>query len=325
MVNEPELAEAIERLRGEWAERSGGSLTAESRPWNDVAASIEADVILFPSRYLGELCTGDGLRPVRPNVLQSREFNAADVFPLVRHQLIRWGGQTMALPLGVDLTAAGEPIRRPPAIRWLTHAAPHLVSNDRIGVLFDPQTMKPRITEPPFIDALQQFAESNADDRSTRSAEAQRVPVLGYADRLAAVTTASRNAASAFQLVGWLAAPEISSQLARAGEGTLPVRRSLASLPAWHDPKLTSDERTELATELTAALSQHQCLLIPRIPGIDDYLAALDDAIQAAVAHPADAHTALQQAAAAWEKISESRGRDAQRTAYAKHLSISEP
>src|SRR6188472_3146603 len=44
VVNEPGVADAINRLRGEWAERSGGDLSATSRDWKDVAAAknIEA-------------------------------------------------------------------------------------------------------------------------------------------------------------------------------------------------------------------------------------------------------------------------------------------
>ena len=55
IVNEPELAEAIDRLRGEWAERSAGELKASHVPWEELTASKQpdADVIIFPSRYLG--------------------------------------------------------------------------------------------------------------------------------------------------------------------------------------------------------------------------------------------------------------------------------
>src|SRR3954468_15852826 len=38
-VNEPGVAEAINRLRGEWAERFGGELSATSSEWKDVAGA----------------------------------------------------------------------------------------------------------------------------------------------------------------------------------------------------------------------------------------------------------------------------------------------
>ena len=86
------------------------NLSATSSEWKDVAGakSIEADVVIFPSRYLGELCTRGWLQPVRPSVLEGDEFNGDDVFPLVRRELMRWGGEVMALPLGVELAVPGK-------------------------------------------------------------------------------------------------------------------------------------------------------------------------------------------------------------------------
>src|SRR5467141_1895747 len=77
VVNEPGVAEGINRLRGEWAERSGGELNATSKTWRETfkATDLDADVIVFPSRYLGELCVRGWLQPVRAGVLESQEFN----------------------------------------------------------------------------------------------------------------------------------------------------------------------------------------------------------------------------------------------------------
>src|SRR4051812_18772680 len=53
VVNDPPLVVAINRLRGEWAERSGGELNALPMTWQDLAQakSLDADLIVFPSRY----------------------------------------------------------------------------------------------------------------------------------------------------------------------------------------------------------------------------------------------------------------------------------
>src|SRR3954447_18734866 len=109
VVNEPAVADAINRLRGEWTERSGGQLSATAGQWKEVAAAknVDADVVIFPSRYLGELCTRGWLQPVRASVLDGDEFNGRDVFPLLRRELMRWGGEVMALPLGVQVVVPG--------------------------------------------------------------------------------------------------------------------------------------------------------------------------------------------------------------------------
>src|SRR4051812_32158501 len=143
VVNEPGLAEAINRLRGEWAERSGGELKANSSTWSEVAdaKSLDTDVIVFPSRYMGELCTRGWLRPVRKSVLDSDEFNASDVFPLIRRDLMKWGGEVMALPLGIRIPMRTKSTGDHPGLNLLAEAAPAALSNEREGVLFDPQTM----------------------------------------------------------------------------------------------------------------------------------------------------------------------------------------
>jgi hypothetical protein len=326
VVNEPELAEAITRLRGEWTERSGGELTATGIAWADLTAAkaVDADLIVFPSRYLGELCIRDWLRPVRPNVLASRNFDAADVFPLVRRELINWGGQTMALPLGLRLPRTSNEVSRHPGMSLLAHAAPFAVSDDRMGVLFDPETMKPRITAAPFVESLIRLTGPIDESRSSAMDDVTSVPVLGYDDRLAAVTKTSRNAASAFNLLAWLAQPDTSSQLARAGERTMPVRRSLAASQEWYDPNVSATERAALGKTLEAMLSGERCPMIPRIPGIDDYLAALDQAVNDAVDQGIAPQAALEKAAQRWEAITDAHGRDAQREAYLKHLGINE-
>jgi hypothetical protein len=326
VVNEPGVAEAINRLRGEWAERSGGELSATSGEWKIVAGakSIDADVIIFPSRYLGELCTHGWLQPVRSSVLEGNDFNGGDVFPLLRRELMRWGGEVMALPLGVQVAMPGATNAVHPGLAFLAAAAPSAVSNGREGVLFDPQTMKPRIADSVFVDALQRFAKSETATRTEENGAERYVPVLGFADRLIAVNSASRNGASAFKLAAWLASADVSTQLDTPAERLLPVRRSIAATPSRMNPEQRSGERAQTATTLEAALNAEQCLLVPRIPGVDEYVAALDEAARTPVADKAAAEAALQKVAEQWEQITNAHGREAQRRAYLKHLQISE-
>ena len=456
VVNEAGLAEAIERLRGEWAERSGATLSATTKSFSELAEAkaIDVDLVIFPTRYLGEFCTRGWLRPVRKNVLESKDADADDYFPLVRQQLISWGGQVMALPLGIDLPVmcyradlfgkspsrtVAQDYQRPPdswneyvefargnksddnderphawvpsiwepveswaSVLLLIRAASYAARDGESGNLFDAHTMKPQIERPPFARALIELCDasncmyidrgaakndverelrdpreascstakgevhhlsiglppaghrnvveqsytvnptageqlawtqvpgaSDVYDPSTEDwrklQRANRIPVIGFNDRLVAVTTSSRNAASAFKLLDWLASVEASSQLARTGNGTMPVRISMASSPLWYDPKLSSSERNDLGKVLHQSLSGGQFFIVPRIPGIDEYLAALDEAVKNAVFDKVAPQAALNQASSHWERITDARGRDAQRQAYLKHLGIAEP
>jgi hypothetical protein len=324
VVNEPGMTEAINRLRGEWAERSGGTLNASSATWADVAAmkELDADAIVFPSRYLGELCTRDWLRPVRSSVLESPEFNAADVFPIVRQSLMKWGGQTMALPLGVRVPDS-ELTAKHSSLFFLNVAAPLVVSNEIEGVLVDSRTMKPRIASPAFVAAMTKFWSRSYIGWEAGS-DGNVIPVVGYADKMVSVAAGSRNAASAFKFIAWLTTAEVSSQLASVGEPTVPVRRSHAAVVSNGTNKTVDNLRKESAKFLTDALSGHECLVIPRIPGVDEYIAALDEAADAVSSGKMQPQAALEKAAAQWEKITDAHDRDKQRQAYLKHLNIGE-
>jgi hypothetical protein len=322
VVNEPELAKAIGRLRGEWTERSGGELAAESTSWPELAKAgkADADVLIFPSRYLGELCARGQLRPVRESLLAGDSYDAADLLPAVQRTLGKWGGAVMAVPMGVALPTAGD-VAEHPGLALLAAAAPAAMSDDRIGVLFDAETMKPRIAEAAFVDALTQMA---AGKPESASAVLPTIAVLGFDDRLAAVSASSRNAASAFKLLEWLASADISAQLASSNKRLSPVRQSLASSSKWFGSEMSAGDRQDRGTKLKELLEQPRDFVVPRIPGIDEYMAALDAAVNSVIDDKATPNEALAKAAAAWEAITEKRGRDAQREAYAKHLNLDE-
>lgn len=376
VVNDAKLAEAINRLRGEWAERSGGTLTAEAKAWPDVAKSkeIDADLIIFPAQYLGELAEAKRLRPVRESALGSKLYDAADVLPLAREKLGKYGGKQWALPLSVVLPMIGvinevpteaarpvswwparESVEHWPAIMLLARAASYASHPHQEAVLFDPQTMAARIVEPPFVRALEEWQQENSFatvdedakgkpvawtelppsaavyNRSTGAWEAvqggqRRVPFLA-GGQLLAVTAASRNAASAFDLAVWLASPDIARQLGPIGTGSVPVRRSQANNSArWMDSAGGgASESSQVAEVVLSALQRDEALVVPRIPGSDEYMAALSTAVEKALRGEASAEDALADATRKWDRITEHHGRDAQRRAYLKDLGIESP
>ncbi len=438
-VNDPPLAGAIERLRGEWSARSGGQLESISKPWSEVesADALDADVVIFPTRYLGTLCERGWLRPVRESVLRGKTYDAADVLPLVRRRLVRYGGQEMALPLGVEVPLVGYrqdwlaerqdetprswdefqkllqqpdvvPLwwpRRAGTAHWeatmlLARAAGYAVHPNREGVLFDVHTMKPRIAEPPFVRALEEWcgekdrhgmagversdppagqpaggspsarpqppgAESPvaaveivwaglpgsaelynhlAGDWETAEHGVRQVPLVGGGGSLAGVTASSRNAASAFRLAAWLTGAEIGGQIGPKAAASLPCRYSqMRAVGRWFRPPLPLGEdrvaagdspwRGEgalsndkaVADAVERALSGETCLVVPPLPGVDRYLAALDEGVARALRGEQSAADALAEVAQEWDKLTDELGRDRQRQAYLKHLGIVEP
>ncbi len=108
VIDDPALAEAIERRRGEWNAISGGTIEVRRADAGELssvgtaapAGKLDADVIVFPSPWLGPLAESGRIIPVRNSIISSDVFAASDVFPLVRKVETVWGGRTMAVPLG---------------------------------------------------------------------------------------------------------------------------------------------------------------------------------------------------------------------------------
>ncbi len=71
-----------------------------------------------------------------------------------------------------------------------------------------------------------------------------------------------------------------------------------------------------------AALRHEQWLGALRLPGRAEYLAALDEAVRAAVRGQKSPHDALLEAAAKWRKITARLGLDRQRAAYRHSLGL---
>jgi hypothetical protein len=150
-----------------------------------------------------------------------------------------------------------------------------------------------------------------------------RVTLLGTRERLIGVSSASRNAASAFRLVAWLAGGEMSAQLGDATQDSYPCRRSqLRGIARRLGGE--SAGRAGLAQAVEQAASRTEVFVLPRIPGIDQYLVALRHGLLSALANQTSSEAALADVSRQWDQITDSLGRAAQRRAYLQHLNLAE-
>lgn len=371
VVDDEDLRRGIDRLRGEWNARSDGEIESVpvARDADLVAAAAEADLIVFPSRAIGELCEAGALRPVRSSVLKSETLRFEDLLPLVRDQEIVYAQRVMALPLGCPTPVCLLPESGARALTmdrdddtelalaYLAWLAPHAVHRSRVATLFDSDTFEPRLTEPPFVRALEDFVTENrggpgqiawprrrepltvnsrpqvmppADEVFDPIAEQwEAVPdfpeanrfatVVASSGRLIGVTKVSRNSATAFRYAAWLAGPGNARELASSSDYVANCRGSFARAgDAWRE----SDNR-ELARQFSGAaaamLRLPRFLIAPRLPGSERYLATLGAQVRAALEGEAAA-AALLQAAVDWEAISQEFGRGKQHQAYLRSV-----
>ena len=192
VVDDPELAAGISRLRGEWAERSGGELIIQQQTAQELLGGDELtpDLVVYPSRYLGTLVDRAWLRPVRKSLLRDKELNLKDIFTLIRDRVMRYGGEIFGLSLGepplmlawegnvpvemkggLSLTwsqcdrlgggrsraATLNKLKNPLAVELIVRAVGYFALRGDADFLFDAQTMEPRLLEPPFVRALREL------------------------------------------------------------------------------------------------------------------------------------------------------------------------
>jgi ABC-type glycerol-3-phosphate transport system substrate-binding protein len=151
--------------------------------------------------------------------------------------------------------------------------------------------------------------------------EETHVPLLATSGRVAAITSTASDARAAQSLVVWMAGREVSPLIGPASSGTTLFRESQLTSPgAW-----TGGLSTEASQSYAAALKQSASLpryLSLRLPGREQYLAALDESVQSALAGKQSPAEALAAASGKWKSITADRGSEQQRRALGRDLGL---
>jgi multiple sugar transport system substrate-binding protein len=224
-------------------------------------------------------------------------------------------------PLALDPDAAREEFmkgRCALAVSWPAHAASSTVG--------EPAEEQPPLgfVELPGSTAVYNFALASWENR--RADENIRVPLLCVSGRLGSVSAEAAQRDGAFRLLAWLSGNDWGSKIgatSSASPATTLYRRSQLRAPMpWVDAGTDAQAARQYATSIRDALSRQAYLFALRMPGNENYLAALDAAVAEAVRGEATAAGALAKAAAEWTKITDALGRDAQRKAYRQSLGL---
>src|SRR5690606_24866787 len=105
-----------------------------------------------------------------------------------------------------------------------------------------------------------------------------------------------------------------------------PLRYSQFETPErWFRMGFSEASAVDYLSAIQSSIEHPNAVLDLRVPGAFEYLDALDTAISHALSGELDAQTALNNAAAAWDAITDQRGRDAQLAAYQASLPLRIP
>jgi multiple sugar transport system substrate-binding protein len=145
----------------------------------------------------------------------------------------------------------------------------------------------------------------------------RRVTLTTISGRLGSVLSGTKHETAAFQLLLSLAAPEWTGRLAGASPATTLFAADQVRAPrGWVEREADIQAAAEYADTVDRSLANEEAIAALRMPGRERYLAALDGAVEQALAGTATPADALKQAAADWQSITDELGKDKQRRAY---------
>jgi multiple sugar transport system substrate-binding protein len=148
------------------------------------------------------------------------------------------------------------------------------------------------------------------------------VAFLGIASRMGAVNAKSPAREAAFALLVWLSEGQYSLQICPVSTATTLFRKSHLEKPQlWTEKELAPSAAAQYAVSASTTLNREAWLDL-RLPGRDEYLAVLDEAVQAAVEGKTPPAEALSTAAEKWRKITEKHGKESQKSAYLHSLGL---
>lgn len=153
--------------------------------------------------------------------------------------------------------------------------------------------------------------------------EDPHVPLLGATGRMGFVSAKANSVQAAAQLLLWLADKTNSPQVSPVSSQTTLFRDSQMKSPQkWVEPAVPPLTAARYASLTQQSLDGQTCLLIPRMPGMDEYLHSLEAAIGRTVRGEQTSLDSLHDAALEWGKITERRGLEGQKKAYLRCLGL---
>jgi multiple sugar transport system substrate-binding protein len=153
--------------------------------------------------------------------------------------------------------------------------------------------------------------------------ESSKVTFLSIAGRLGGVSAKSSTQEAAFSMLQWLSDSQNSAQICPVSQGTTLFRKSQVAQPQiWTEKEISNSSASQYADLVAKTLDQDSLWIDFRLPGREEYLSALDEAVKLAVEGESKPADALAKAAEKWRQITEKFGKERQKSAYAHSLGL---
>ncbi len=169
----------------------------------------------------------------------------------------------------------------------------------------------------PGINRWYDHQNSNWIKRS--EADEPQIDLIGFSGLVASVSTTSRKQATAFKLLQWLPSKSISLLTLVESPTLGPFRAShLGDASRWTGDAISADLADQYAEVIASNHERSMFMMFPRVPGQQEYLAALDDGVRNVMSGSQSAQAALDEVAETWQAITERLGREAQAKEFKK-------
>ena len=205
------------------------------------------------------------------------------------------------------------------ALTWPTAAPIDLPDTSDLPAT--PEGLRVGFVELPGAEEV--YSVGNQRWEPIRENEDPHVPLLATGGRLGVVSAGCHWPDAVFRLLTWLSGERRGRQVSTLTPGTTLFRESHLDSPAdWVEKGVSPGAAVEYGTLTEQTLRRERRLFCLRIPGRDEYLAALDKAVHAAVSEDQSPQEALAGAAAEWTEITERLGTEGQLSAYRGSLGL---
>ncbi len=155
-------------------------------------------------------------------------------------------------------------------------------------------------------------------------ADINYAPFIAFGGWIIGVTRTSKHPEAAFDLAAWLGGTDMSMRLCTEPDsGVNPFREShFTNIKAWVEAGMSEESARRYMGAIRDSYTHPNAIIDLRIPGTVEYFDNLEIYTSQALAKQISPQDALDQAAKAWDAVTDRLGRDKQRKYYRESLGI---